>query len=316
MTKPLLPTADKLRPYLERIDKSRWYSNYGELNAEYQSRLAELFGAPCVTGSSATSLITATLMALELPRGSLVAMPSWTFPATASAVVSAGLVPYFVDVDKYGELSFQSLEPIRDKIKAVIYVSPFGAPINMGRIDLFVGTSNIPVVIDAAAAFDAFSTVHKTTLFERMIATEAARTSLVYPVVISTHATKAFGTGEGGFVTCHDAPLLEKIRRITNFGLTPERRIEYTGLNAKFSEYHAAVGLASLDEWPEKRLKLLEAVRPYGLDYAVTQVLVRGQGKMGVYGCHQHKAYADYPRTELPVTEDLIANVGTVMVGI
>ena len=108
MTKPLLPTADKLLPYLSRIDESRWYTNFGELNAEYQSRLGELFGASCITGSSATSLITATLMALGLPKGSLVAMPSYTFPATAAAVVSAGLVPYFMDVDENGIMVFKA----------------------------------------------------------------------------------------------------------------------------------------------------------------------------------------------------------------
>ena len=100
MNRPLLPTSDKLVPYLRRLDESRTYSNFGELNAEYQERLGELFCAPCVTGSSATSLITATLMAYDLPKGSLVAMPSWTFPATAAAVVGAGHVPYFCDVDE------------------------------------------------------------------------------------------------------------------------------------------------------------------------------------------------------------------------
>lgn len=297
MTKPLLPAYDKLRPYLERIDKSRWYANFGELNAEYQERLGEMFGAPCITGSSATSLITATLMALDLPKGSLVAMPSYTFPATAAAVVSAGLQPHFVDCDSDG-VFFIGVCP--KWITAIILVSPFGRPIGDCIPIVSAIAHNIPIIIDAAAGFDAFSTVCKPGKI---------------PVIISTHATKAMGTGEGGFVTCHDALLLERIRRITNFGFTPERRIEYTGLNAKFSEYHAAVGLAELDGWPEKRLKLLEAVKPYGLDYAITQVPVRGHGVMGRYGCHQHKAYADYPRTALPITEELIANVGVVTVG-
>ncbi len=290
--KPLLPSADKLLSYLKRIDESRHYTNFGQLNSEYQERLEALFVAPCITGSSATSLITATLMAYGLPKGSLVAMPSYTFPATAAAVISAGLVPYFHDVSEDGVLYLDYHAP---KAAAVILVSPFGKPIRWN--DNF----SVPVIIDAAAGFDTFSTHCKPSKV---------------PVVISTHATKAFGTGEGGLVTCHDKPLLEKIRRITNFGLTPDRSIEYTGLNAKFSEYHAAVGLASLDEWPEKRKLLLDKTKPYGLNYAVTQISIRGHGKMGIYGCHVHEAYSHYPRTKLPVTEDLIANVGTVMVNV
>lgn len=292
--KPKLPAAEKLMPYLRRIDESRVYSNFGELNAEYQDRLGELFGAPCVTGSSATSLLTATLMAYDLPNGSMVAMPSWTFPATAAAVVNAGLVPYFVDCDKNGFIG-----AVLIPVAATIVVSPFGAPIDMNKVDIIAEGLNHPVIVDAAAGFDAFSTICK---------------PRKRPVIVSTHATKAFATGEGGFVSCYDTELLERVRRITNFGLTPDRRIEYNGLNAKFSEYHAAVGLASLDEWPEKRKLLLEAVKPYGLDYAVTQVPVRGHGILGRYGCHVHDAYKDYPKTQLPVTEELIANVGVVYI--
>ena len=298
MIKPLLPTADKLLPYLKRIDESRIYSNFGLLNAEYQERLSELFGAPCVTGSSATSLITATLMAYDLPKGGLVAMPSWTFPATAAAVVNAGLVPYFVDITPDGILAVGECPCY---VSAIVLVSPLGAPLH-NYIPIVKALSlDMPIIIDAAAGFDAFSTICKPGNI---------------PVIISTHATKAFGTGEGGFVSCRDTDLLERVRRISNFGLTPDRRIEYTGLNAKFDEYHAAVGLASLDEWPEKRKLLLEAVKPYGLDYAVTQVPVRGQGVLGRYGCHVHDAYKDYPRTELPVTEELIENMRFVRVGL
>lgn len=291
--KPLLPTADKIMPYLRRVDESRYYSNFGELNTEYKNRLGELFGAPCATGSSATSLITATLMALGLPKGSMVVMPSWTFPATAAAVVSAGLVPYFVDVWDNGVLTGDAFQ---HHAAAVIVVSPFGSPLDMTVWNDW-NNERIPVIIDAAAGFDAFSTICK---------------PQSTPVIISTHATKAFGTGEGGFVTCTDTDLLERVRRITNFGLTPDRRIEYTGLNCKFSEYHAAVGLAELDGWKDKRKLILEKVKPYGIDYAVTLVPVRGEGVMGKYGCHIHPAYAEFPRTELPVTEELIANVGAV----
>lgn len=292
--RPLLPTVDKLIPYIKRIDESRVYSNMGELNAEYQSRLGEMFGAPCITGSSATSLITATLMAYDMPKGSFVAMPSYTFPATAAAVVAAGYTPYFMDVDSNGVMVRNSAIY---SCNAAVVVAPFGAPIDI----LAWEQLPIPVVIDAAAGFDAFSRICK---------------PHEIPIVISTHATKAMGTGEGGFIVCKDAALLEKVRRITNFAFTPDRRIEYNGLNAKFSEYHAAVGLASLDGWTTKRELLLKETKKYGIDYAVTQIPVRGKGVMKKYGCHFHAAYSDYPRTELPVTNELIENVGAMLVGI
>lgn len=299
MSKPLLPTFDKLEKYIRRIDDNRLYTNFSPLEAEYRARISELFDCPCITGSSATSLITAALMAFNLPKASFIAIPSWTFPATAAAVVSAGMIPYFHDVDP----KTYAIERWNQggKYDALIVVSPFGAPIKISMWEDFVRVFNIPVIIDAAAGFDAFSTICKPSNI---------------PVIISTHATKAFGTGEGGLLFTKNTPFLERVRRITNFGLTPDRRIEYTGLNAKFSEYHAAVGLAELDGWSEKRLKLLEAVKPYGIDYAVTQVPVRREGKKRVYGCHIHDAYKDYPHTDLTVTDELIENVGVIQVGI
>lgn len=296
--KPLLPSADRLLPYLQRIDDTRHYTNFGELNAEYQSRISELFECPCVTGSSATSLITASLMALDLPRGSLVAMPSYTFPATAAAVVSAGLVPYFVDALGVCGSQFIDMPKIPlDKVSAIIVVSPFGKAIpSFNKIDL-----GVPIIIDAAAGFDVFSTVCR-----------PGKT----PVIVSTHATKAFATGEGGLLLAKDTDFLEKVRRITNFGLTPDRRIEYTGLNAKFSEYHAAVGLAELDGWADKRERLLSKLKPYGVNYAITQVPVPiaqyPDAKQKIYGCHIHDAYKNFPRAELPVTEELIRTIGTI----
>lgn len=298
MNKPLLPTIDKLTPYLNRIDDSRVYSNFGPLNAEYQERLAELFEAPVITGSSATSLITATLMAYNLPKNSLVAMPSWTFPATAAAVIAAGHVPYFVDVGCDGLANFSYLD--LNIFKALIIVSPLGRPIEQAE---YIGDERFPIIIDAAAGFDAFSSVCKPGKC---------------PIIVSTHATKAFGTGEGGFVTCHNTEILEKIRKITNFSLAPDRSIEYNGLNAKFSEYHAAVGLAELDAWPDKRQQYLSKLKPYGIDYAVSQIATRNnlEGVKGVYGCHYHKAYENYPRTALPVTEDLIENMRFLRIGL
>ena len=40
---PSLPTADELLPYLRRIDANRWYSNFGPLVSEFESRIAASF---------------------------------------------------------------------------------------------------------------------------------------------------------------------------------------------------------------------------------------------------------------------------------
>lgn len=284
-----LPLASKLIPYLDRIDANKVYTNFGPLVTEYENRLSNLFQAPVVTTSSATSALTATLIALNLPKLSFVACPSWTFIATPAAIVAAGHIPYFTDVDKDGVMRQIS------SVHAAIVVAPCGAYIPIPKF-------NVPTIIDAAGGFDAFSTV----CLPRNI-----------PVVISTHASKPFGTGEGGFVTCHDKPLLAKIRQIINFGFTPERKATLSGFNAKLSEYHAAVGLAELDGWEDKRDRFLRRTRIYGLDYVTSLVAVKdGIGKKLIYGCHQHPAYKEYPRTDLTNTEELMRKMSFVRVEI
>ena len=67
---PELPSAEALLPYLKRIDASRWYTNFGPLNAELEARLSATFGARdigLVTVSSCTLGLELGLLALGLP---------------------------------------------------------------------------------------------------------------------------------------------------------------------------------------------------------------------------------------------------------
>lgn len=305
LQKPLLPTQDKIASYLKQIDDKRYYSNVGFLVQEFEERLAALFKAPCITASSATSVLTATLIALDLPPKSLVACPSWTFIATPMAIMAAGHVPYFVDVCADGFINGQITVP--SEVKAIVMVFPFG------KISLDCNNLSIPVVVDAAAGFDVVS--------------KYPRPSNV-PVVISTHATKVFGTGEGGFVTCTDTDLLVKVRNVLNFGMNSNREVNLCGINGKMSEYHAAVGLASLDEWGEKRKQWVTALGYYtslvgcspspvavssfsiqcdDAKETVQKLADRGvQAKHSWYGCHTHPIFSGIPRDPLPVTEELI----------
>ena len=74
------------------------------------------------------------------------------------------------------------------------------------------------------------------------------------PVAISFHATKAFATGEGGAVATSDVDLAQRSAQALNFGVSSIRDCRMASTNGKMSEYHAAVGLAELDGWPENSL--------------------------------------------------------------
>lgn len=256
---PQLPTIEALEPYLRRIDSHRWYSNFGPLVNELESRLAKKFEESgqsilqVVTVANATAGLELALRALRLPSNASVLVPAFTFIATATAVISAGLTPVVVDIDPRTWLltpgiAKQALR--RTEAHAVVPVCAFGCPVVAVEWSEFHRRTGIPVVIDAAAAFGNQLDPGPTC------------------AVFSMHATKPLASGEGGFVVTRSHEIADAVRQMSNFGinltrpdLSPIGYSTMTGTNAKLSEYHAAVGLASLDAWnrnASRRRKLYE----------------------------------------------------------
>ena len=54
----------------------------------------------CITCSSGTDALILSLLALDIGKGDIVFCPSFTFPATAEAILMVGATPVFVDVGK------------------------------------------------------------------------------------------------------------------------------------------------------------------------------------------------------------------------
>ena len=96
---PDLPSADSLLPLMRRIDAARWYTNFGPLVKELETKLSrhwptlppasmgELPELQVVTLNSGTAPLELGIAALGLHAGSGVLLPSFTFPATASAIL-------------------------------------------------------------------------------------------------------------------------------------------------------------------------------------------------------------------------------------
>lgn len=238
-----LPLASEIMPYLEEIDANQWYSNFGPLSVEFEKRLAVRFGleeGQVQLVSSATIGLYLALSALNLPKGSFCAVPSLTFPATVSAVRLAGLTPIFIEIDPETlTISTEAVLQAADacEISSAVPVSFFGIPIAAANWQEALNDSGIKAVFDAAWCFDDLETS-------------------AIPSIVSLHATKVLGIGEGGFVTCLDREVIQTIRRNSNFGMTMERDIVSFGVNGKMSEYSAAVGLAALDGWEDRRSNL------------------------------------------------------------
>lgn len=247
--RPLLPSAERLLPYLRRIDETRVYTNHGPLSLMLQDRLAQAFGLPAgglICTSSGTAALVGAILAsagratVDQP---LAIIPAFTFAATVSAVEQCGYRPYLADVD--AETWMLNPERLihhrkRERFGLIMPTAPFGRPVPQAPWRRFCEVTGIPIVIDGAASFAGLS--------ERP--SEYLGT---IPVAISLHATKAFATGEGGAIATSDVELAERSAMALNFGLNGSRDCRMASTNGKMSEYHAAVGLAEFDGWSEKR---------------------------------------------------------------
>ncbi|MEO0392565.1 MAG: aminotransferase class I/II-fold pyridoxal phosphate-dependent enzyme [Pseudomonadota bacterium] len=329
--KPLLPPHDAIVPFLKEIDDSRWYANHGPMITNFEAGLAQTMdvlphAVACM--SNGTLAIAVALRAAGALPGARCLLPSWTFIGTAAAVLTAGLEPHFVDVDsKTWALDPDTLlaRDDLDSVGAVVVVAPFGAPVDRASWDHFTEKTGIPVVIDAAAAIDA-------------IASAPAMAAGPTPMAVSLHATKTLGIGEGGFIVCTDSDLMQRARQIGNFGFYSISVAQMQGWNAKISEYSAAVGLACIQEWPQKRdrweritqqyktrLQDIEGVTihpTYGTGWVSSYCCVRttidchrladqmdrhaiDTRRWWRSGCHAHPGYMSVPRDPLPATKAL-----------
>jgi dTDP-4-amino-4,6-dideoxygalactose transaminase len=241
VARPHMPDAKKVYKYLRRIDSTKIYSNFGPLTMELEGRLARHIGIDpsfIATVSNGTSGISG-LISTAYRNQKVINCPSWTFTATPAAIIATGKRVNFTDVNlENWESEFIPNIP-------AVHVFPFGSS---GQTNFDESPSNIPIVIDAAASFGSLSNLK--------LPSKGS-----WAVVISMHATKIFGSGEGGFVISNQANWISEFKRWSNFGFWGSRVSSSHGTNSKLSEYHAAVGLASLDDWDltsKKYLKLME----------------------------------------------------------
>jgi dTDP-4-amino-4,6-dideoxygalactose transaminase len=235
---PSLPSAAEILPWLEKIDANRQYTNFGPLCRSLEHELAELAAAPfAVAVANGTLGLELTLKALNIAPGGRVLLPALTFPATASAVIRAGLTPVFADIDAQTlSLSPESARRAMatTAFDAVLTVAVHGHVHDPAAWDAFSAEHGVPVLIDAAGVAG-YQTIGTTT-----------------SAVFSLHATKPLGIGEGGFLATASSDLAEQARSLSNFGFQ-SGQARAVGTNAKLSEYHAAVGLAALATWPARK---------------------------------------------------------------
>lgn len=263
VTKPFLPPKEEYEKYLDGIWTRSWLTNMGPLANDLELKLKDVLKVKHLLFiTNGTVALQIAIKALEL-KGEIITTP-FSFVATTSCIVWENCKPVFVDIDKNSlNIDSNKIEAaITDKTSAILATHVYGNPCDVENIEKIAQKYNLKVIYDAAHAFGV--EINGKSIFEYGDISTC-----------SLHATKLYHSIEGGLVITKDADLLKKLAYMRNFGFDGPENFAELGLNAKNSEFHAAMGLANLkylEEIHKKRkglslrydekLKTLKARRP------------------------------------------------------
>lgn len=295
VTQPYLPPLEEFIPYLQQIWEKKILTNNGPMHQLLEQALADYLGVPFVVlfNNGMNALLT-MLQALEI-KGEVITTP-YSFVATSHAIVWNNLTPVFVDV----EPNTLNIDPakieaaITDKTAAILPVHCYGNPCAADAIQTIADKYNLKVVYDAAHAFAVKDQGGSILRYGDMS-------------ILSFHATKVFGTFEGGAIICHSEEMRDKLVTLKNFGISSETTVDYVGINGKMSEVNAAFGLVQLKHI-DKAIHLRANIDE---KYRNALKNVKGIKVLPTAGQTQHN-YAYFPiliTEEYPLTRDEIYQI-------
>lgn len=232
--KPSIPPPETLARRFTEILTSGVLTN-GPYTRELERRVAEYVGVRhCVAVSSCTVGLMLCLRTAAVKAEVIV--PSFTFSATAHAIAWNGATPAFADVDE-ATLTLSSDaagDLLSGETSAILATHTFGTPCDVEGLSDLARRAGLRLVFDAAHALGASRQGKPVGCFGDA-------------EVFSLSPTKPVVAGEGGLITTDDNALAERCRMGRDYGHPGDYDCRFVGLNGRMSEFHAAIGLASLD---------------------------------------------------------------------
>ena len=233
VTKSFLPPFEEYQEAIKGIWENTWLTNNGPLVRKLEEELKAYLGIKnLLFVGNGTIALQIAVKAMEL-TGEIITTP-FSYCATTTAILWENLQPVFVDIEpKTFNINADLIEAaITEKTSAIIATHVYGRPCEVEKIENIAQKYKLKVIYDGAHAFGA---------------TYKGKSVLSFGDVstCSFHATKVFHTIEGGSVTCNDNELLKKLELYRSFGHKGDDYFSM-GINAKNSEFHAAMGLCNL----------------------------------------------------------------------
>lgn len=231
------PNVGNRAEFISRIHDMldrRWLSNAGFFVKEFEACIAKKLKVDhCIAICNATTAIQILVEALKI-KGEVI-VPSFTFVASAHALLWQNITPIFCDIDpKTHNLDPKKVEQaITTDTKAILAVHLWGRPCPIDELEKIAHKYQLKLIFDAAHAFNCS---YKGQMIGNFGEAE----------VFSFHATKFLNSFEGGAITTNNASLAHQIRLMKNFGFTDYDCVSTIGINGKMHEASAAMGITNL----------------------------------------------------------------------
>ncbi|WP_010605761.1 DegT/DnrJ/EryC1/StrS aminotransferase family protein [Pseudoalteromonas maricaloris] len=236
LNSPVAPNIAQLTKYLEQVNESGHYTNFGPLHHELTRRLEEYLGVKnLLLISNGTLALQVAYKVLGIT--SAITTP-FSFVATTSSLLWQGVECQFCDIDR----STYNLSPAKVKerlfnnsnVNGIVATHVYGNPCDVEEFANLASKYDVKVVYDAAHAFG-------------IKVGEQSILNFGDASILSFHATKVFHTVEGGAIVFKRTEDYEKAKQLINFAIC-NGEITDVGINAKLNEYQCAVGLTILDD--------------------------------------------------------------------
>ena len=255
----LAPIREEIHDAMQKVIECGAFINGPEVR-EFEADIEQYLKSPFAVGvSSGTEALVLSLWALGLKAGEHVVCPAFTYYATAGAIIKAGGVPVFCDIDpKTFNMDPNRLSDILKKsknpIKVVIAVHLYGQPAEMDSILALGREHHLYVIEDNAQSFGS--------QYKNQFAGTLGNCG-----TLSFFPGKNLGAfGDAGMVLTGDKETAQKLRAFRNQGTEPKAKYDhvYLGTNGRLDTLQAAVlkvKLKYVQGWNEKRARHAEGYR-------------------------------------------------------
>jgi len=210
------------------------YSKYPKYVSDFENSLSKRFGAEyCLTFSSGTAAFYASLLALNLKKGSKVLISSLTFPTVIKTLKKFDFEIYYFDINRNFEILFKNAN--EQKYDLLVATHPFGFYINFENLKPYLN-NHAKIILDASHS-------------QAMKINNVEHVKLANISFMSLQGNKSISGGEGGIMLTDDEDLYLKMIDNHHPGHKKNKNIKVAGAinDLKLRMHPLAAVLASFD---------------------------------------------------------------------